>query len=83
MPATKLYDVLIKPLNPSFGDRGCMVEIYASTKKEAVSKARKVNHQQCYYDRLDGKLYYTVVNETRVENTAKFTWHEGDLHQVS
>lgn len=57
----KYYDVLIRPANPAFDDQGHVYDIEATSKKKALKEARKIRRRECLYDRLDGKILYTIT----------------------
>lgn len=77
-----IYIVNVVPKNRSYGDLGFDYTIEAKNKKEAVSKARRYMARDMHYDRLDGALVYTAVDERehygnkQAGYEAELNWHK-------
>lgn len=60
----KTYTVSVIPRTPAYNDRGFDYEITAQNKKAAIAEARRRMGRDLHYDRHDGPLIYTAVEET-------------------
>ena len=59
----KLYRVEVAAKHPACTERPGLVDVYASSAREAVSKARKV--MSTIVDRHDGATLYRIVRDGR------------------